>query len=179
MKKSWSTWSKATTTNLPTQHIHVYYTGLELNPAILVGGEHSHIYLDHPCTPTTTNLVNGLNPGVLVVCIVWSSGWGYAALKRTVVGEWCFDNLCGCHLQSQGDSERQSVTLQVWSDESERPTSLPYSLPVVNCSSRWESIFEGPFRASILRWQWFDRFLFSTSDSSLSTYEVAFQQLPY
>ena len=32
-------------------------------------------------------------------------------LKRTVVGDWRFDNLCGSHLQSQVESSCQSMML--------------------------------------------------------------------
>ena len=48
---------------------------------------------------STLHKVNGLNPGVSVVCLVWLFRW----VKRTVeqVCDWRFDNFSGSHLQSQ------------------------------------------------------------------------------
>ena len=44
------------------------------------------------------------------------------ALKKTVVGDWHFDNLSRSHLQSQVNSVCQSMMLQVWSVESDWST---------------------------------------------------------
>jgi len=52
------------------------------------------------CLLVCLPVVNGLNPGVSIVHIVWSSERGLG-LKRTVVGDWRFANLIGSHLQIQ------------------------------------------------------------------------------
>ena len=38
--------------------------------------------------------------------IIWVTGF----LRRTLVGDWCFDNLCGSHLQSQVTLKMTVVT---------------------------------------------------------------------
>ena len=50
------------------------------------------------------SLTNTLNPGVSVVCLVWTSGRVSVVLKRNVGGShWRFDNLSRSHLQGQRD----------------------------------------------------------------------------
>ena len=46
-------------------------------------------------------------------------------LKRTVVGDWRFDNLSGSHLQSQVNSVCYSMMLEVWSSLQDQMIRLP------------------------------------------------------
>ena len=52
----------------------------------------------HKCNKKSS-LGNRLNPGVTY--LDWKIMWVIGVQRRTVVCDWCFDNLCRSHLQSQ------------------------------------------------------------------------------
>ena len=66
------------------------------------------------------NVVNGLNPGVSVVCLVWFPVWVRVVFRKTVVGDWRFDYLSSSHLQSEVKSVCQMwfwlVSNMLWCD---------------------------------------------------------------